>query len=670
MAEGDRIMEVREEEMSSPLSGFSHLKIAYFIRPPLTKVPFQNGGSVLGNVVDEELEMITEKLLKARLDICRITARKASPSDWMLKFMDCETRGTEIALAPAVLADIYKNLRALKGALVASKKCGTRQGQKEVVKYKITVPFQQVQAWVWERYLTLCPKPNSTGFGEPRLAQWHGIKKLEKKNMLRAISCAKGSALVKQLRSNKKLKSVQAIGANSTMYLPARAGLASSTPSSEGYMPPYKENNGSPWCYYESCIFDAHHGLISTNALETMVLNGPVHISSLSAIVVETPVDGGSDLLLINDFLRWCPDNFLVPSRCVDRIRVGSKRSILTYIVDPLKEPKNLARSVSKGNFYQICSVFSYGARKLGGIFVQGEDHILSELHNFFSNTTETREAQKWRVLMFRILTHHQLAMVSFLHYLFQIKSCKDDKSISEIQPTKSSGLRHYLLRDEMPMILLHLIELFNAALNQLNTTFNGMEAPAGTGSFLKPVSHPLVRANQSLMLAEVKLVKCIVQNIVVDLSIKLEALVPCAFSRRLISSSARTICLDTALYQSMFLQDVLTEICVGSKRSILTYIVDPLKETNNLAPSVSKGNFYRICSAFSFGARKLGGILVQGEDHIFSELNNFFSNTIERHRSGESPDVQDPDPSPTCNGLIPALLFQIESCKHDKSIS
>jgi hypothetical protein len=45
------------------------------------------------------------------------------------------------------------------------------------------------------------------------------------------------------------------------------------------------------WCYYESRILGAHHGLISTYALETLVLyifhvfhaslNGPVEVASL-----------------------------------------------------------------------------------------------------------------------------------------------------------------------------------------------------------------------------------------------------------------------------------------------------------------------------------------------------------------------------------------------------
>ncbi|KAL2476282.1 Uncharacterized protein Adt_37018 [Abeliophyllum distichum] len=42
--------------------------------------------------------------------------------------------------------------------------------------------------------------------------------------------------------------------------------------------------------------------------------------------------------------------------------------------------------------------------------------------------------------------------------HLFKHESYKDDNSISEIQPAKSSGLHHHLLRDETQMILLPLM--------------------------------------------------------------------------------------------------------------------------------------------------------------------------------------------------------------------
>ncbi|KAG5552833.1 hypothetical protein RHGRI_010814 [Rhododendron griersonianum] len=173
------------------------------------------------------------------------------------------------------------------------------------------------------------------------------------------------------------------------------------------------------WCYYESRILGAHHGLISTYALETLVLyifhrfrstlNGPLavlyrfldHFSKFDwdnncvrltgpipispEIVVEKPENGGSDLLFSDDFLRDCADMFSVPSRTVDtNSRLFPQKHL--NIVDPLKQNNNLGRSVSKGNFYRIKSAFTYGARKLGLILLLPEDNICGELHKFFSN--------------------------------------------------------------------------------------------------------------------------------------------------------------------------------------------------------------------------------------------------------------------------------------------
>ncbi|EOA23489.1 hypothetical protein CARUB_v10016681mg [Capsella rubella] len=175
------------------------------------------------------------------------------------------------------------------------------------------------------------------------------------------------------------------------------------------------------WCYYESRILGAFHGLISTYALETLVLyifhlfhsslngplavlykfldyfskfdwdnycislNGPVCLSSLPEIVVEAPENGGEDLLLTSEFLKECMEMYSVPSRGFEtNPRVFPSKHL--NIVDPLKENNNLGRSVSKGNFYRIRSAFTYGARKLGQIISQSEENISSELRKFFSN--------------------------------------------------------------------------------------------------------------------------------------------------------------------------------------------------------------------------------------------------------------------------------------------
>lgn len=176
------------------------------------------------------------------------------------------------------------------------------------------------------------------------------------------------------------------------------------------------------WCYYESRILGAHHGLISTYALETLVLyifhffhstldgplavlykfldyfskfdwdtycislHGPVLISSMPEIVVEIPEDFDADVLLSNDFLSSCVSKFSVPSTSGDKTLRAFQRKHLN-IIDPLKEINNLGRSVSKGNFYRIRSAFSYGARKLALMLWQPKISIANELHKFFQNT-------------------------------------------------------------------------------------------------------------------------------------------------------------------------------------------------------------------------------------------------------------------------------------------
>ncbi|XP_058075306.1 uncharacterized protein LOC131223814 isoform X2 [Magnolia sinica] len=178
------------------------------------------------------------------------------------------------------------------------------------------------------------------------------------------------------------------------------------------------------WCYYESRILGAHHGLISTYALETLVLyifhlfhsslhgplavlyrfldyfskfdwdnycvslNGPVAVSSLPEIVAETPENDGGDLLLSKEFLRNCVDKFSVSSRGLESNARSFPRKHLN-IVDPLKENNNLGRSVSKGNFYRIRSAFTYGARKLGRILLLPGEGIVDELNKFFMNTLD-----------------------------------------------------------------------------------------------------------------------------------------------------------------------------------------------------------------------------------------------------------------------------------------
>ncbi|KAK6142736.1 hypothetical protein DH2020_023084 [Rehmannia glutinosa] len=68
--------------------------------------------------------------------------------------------------------------------------------------------------------------------------------------------------------------------------------------------------------------------------------------------------------------------------------------------------------------------------------------------------------------------------------------------------------------------------------------------------------------------------------------------------------------------------------------------VIDPLRVNNNLGRSVSKGNFFRIRSAFAFGAKRLARLLDCPEENLTFEVNQFFMNTWERHGSGHRPDA------------------------------
>ncbi|PNY07931.1 poly(A) RNA poly(A)merase cid14 [Trifolium pratense] len=137
------------------------------------------------------------------------------------------------------------------------------------------------------------------------------------------------------------------------------------------------------WCYYESRILGAHHGLISTYALETLVLyifhrfhmsldgplavlyrfldyfskfdwdnycvslKGPVGKSSPPDVVADA-LENGGNTLLTDEFIRSCVESFSVPPRGIDlNLRAFPHKHL--NIIDPLKENNNLGRSVNKG---------------------------------------------------------------------------------------------------------------------------------------------------------------------------------------------------------------------------------------------------------------------------------------------------------------------------------
>ncbi|KAL4586140.1 hypothetical protein LXL04_010772 [Taraxacum kok-saghyz] len=178
------------------------------------------------------------------------------------------------------------------------------------------------------------------------------------------------------------------------------------------------------WCYYESRILGAHHGLISTYALETLVLYifhvfnnsfagplevlyrfleffsnfdwenfcvslwGPVPISSLPDVTAEPPRKDSGELLLNKVFLDACSSVYAV-------IPGGQDNQGQTFVskhfnvIDPLRVSNNLGRSVSKGNFFRIRSAFAFGAKRLARLLDCPQENLVAEVNQFFTNTWE-----------------------------------------------------------------------------------------------------------------------------------------------------------------------------------------------------------------------------------------------------------------------------------------
>lgn len=99
-------------------------------------------------------------------------------------------RGTPVALAPALLARIYKDLSLLKEKMVASNTLGAGLSIEDGSTLNLCAPFQLVLLWVWERFPTLRPEPNVMKYGEPRLARWHTLKSIKVENAMLAIDSA------------------------------------------------------------------------------------------------------------------------------------------------------------------------------------------------------------------------------------------------------------------------------------------------------------------------------------------------------------------------------------------------------------------------------------------------------------------------------------------------
>jgi len=91
-------------------------------------------------------------------------------------------RGTPIALAPVVLASIYRDLSLLKSVMNSTtqvKKTDNADDSDDLFVLTLWAPLHLVQVWAWERFPEFRPTPKPIEYGEPRLARWHAVNETE-----------------------------------------------------------------------------------------------------------------------------------------------------------------------------------------------------------------------------------------------------------------------------------------------------------------------------------------------------------------------------------------------------------------------------------------------------------------------------------------------------------
>lgn len=81
------------------------------------------------------------------------------------------SQGTRIALGPAVLASIYRDLRILRNYT------GRMGGEEALSNFTVWAPFQLLQIWTWEHFVAFRTEmcPNFLQPYEPRASRWHGL---------------------------------------------------------------------------------------------------------------------------------------------------------------------------------------------------------------------------------------------------------------------------------------------------------------------------------------------------------------------------------------------------------------------------------------------------------------------------------------------------------------
>ncbi|KAK2387318.1 serine/threonine-protein phosphatase 7 long form protein [Trifolium repens] len=183
------------------------------------------GDPVFAPLEDQEMKEVEKELILARQQLYKSKQAKARTTIWMDVFIDKGNeleheaflatwlsifvfpyksyvvnsslfpiaihlaRGNPIALAPAILASIYKDLCLFKKTLVGLSKYSVG-GEGFPMDVTLQSPFYLVQIWVWERFKNLRPQPMLIDHGDPLMFRWHKVDDWKADNVRLALDSA------------------------------------------------------------------------------------------------------------------------------------------------------------------------------------------------------------------------------------------------------------------------------------------------------------------------------------------------------------------------------------------------------------------------------------------------------------------------------------------------
>ncbi|XP_014490034.1 uncharacterized protein LOC106752782 [Vigna radiata var. radiata] len=177
------------------------------------------------------------------------------------------------------------------------------------------------------------------------------------------------------------------------------------------------------WCYYESRLLGGHHGLLSTYAIEILVLyiinrfhssvRGPLEVlytfldyygsfdwdhnyvsiwgpKALTSLpkVTETAECDEDGFLLQKEFLRNYKNMCSFPARASEPTAHEFPVKYMN-ILDPLRNDNNLGRSVNIASLHRLRFALSYGARRLKQILTLPGENMGAALEKFFFSTLD-----------------------------------------------------------------------------------------------------------------------------------------------------------------------------------------------------------------------------------------------------------------------------------------